>query len=413
MTILHPQETLIETHDYNGVTVEIIKWKETLWCGKLGYAANHIDEPDVEAIAAGMMDMVQSDIAMNQSETDWEVCLSLNYLSEGHPNGVMFGSLVHTDLQPAGYDILPIPGGIYARIQINAHTALALERKPWTGGVPPYEWISGQIAPEIGYEYGDTSLPIIEYYGPRDPKSHAHRYCYLYVPVQKAVAPWEHLQKQQALAQLDHPQGLRILDFGSGNGLMADLLAVRNEVVAVEPSADILKNRYQTNPYQQLQGDLSALAAFPAASFDLILCHNVLEYAAERQEIMQELCRLLKPEGRISVIKHNRPGRIMQMAVLLNDFEQANSLLDGADGASKDFGPIHYYEDMELAAWAPGLKPCKILGMRTFWDLQQNQVVQKDSSWQTKMLQLEQRVADLPEYKAIAFLHHVILVKEK
>lgn len=411
MTILHPQETLIETHDYNGIPVDIVKWKETLWCGKLGYAANNIDEPDVEAIAGSMMDMVQSGSAMKQCESDWEVCISLNYLSKERPNGVMFGSLVHTDQQPAGYDLLHIQSGIYARIQINTQTALALERKPWTGGIPPYEWIGAQIAPEIGYCYGNDALPIFEYYGPRDPVSGAHQACYLYVPVQKAIQPWDHLQKQLTLQQLGHPKGLRILDFGSGNGLMANLLAEFNEVIAVEPSADMLKGRHQSHPYQQLHGDIETLATLPSESFDLILCHNVLEYAAERQEILRELCRLLKPEGQISVLKHNRPGRIMQMVVLLNDFEKAHALLNGENGQSQEFGAIHYYEDTDLTVWAPQLHIHKVLGMRTFWDLQQNQAIQKDKNWQEQMMQMEQRASDIPEYQAIAFFHHVLLTK--
>lgn len=411
MTILHPQETLIESYDYNGVTVDIIKWKETIWCGKRGYAPNNTDEPNVEAIAGSLMDMIQSGGAMNQCESGWEVCMSLNYLSKDRPNGVMFGSLVETAEQPAGYDIQSVKPGIYARIQINAHTALALERKPWSGGIPPYEWIGTQIAPEIGYQYGDDSLPIFEYYGPRDPVKNAHQYCYLYVPVKKAIGPWDHLQKQLTLQQLGDPHGLRILDFGSGNGLMADLLAASNEVIAVEPSAEMLKGRYQTNPYQQLHGDVSALTAFPSASFDLILCHNVLEYAAERQEILRELSRLVKPEGRISVLKHNRSGRVMQMAVLLNDFDSANALLNGDTGESREFGTIHYYEDDDLTAWAPDLHISQVLGMRTFWDLQQNQANQKDIKWQTQMMQLEQRVADMAEYKAISFFHHVLLTK--
>lgn len=411
MTILHPQETLIETHDYNGIPVDIVKWKETTWCGKIGYATNNIDEPDVEAIAGSMMDMVQAGSAMNQSESDWEVCLSLNYLSKERPNGVMFGSLVHTDQQPAGYDVLHIKSGIYARIQINTYTALALERKPWTGGIPPYEWIGAQIAPEIGYRYGDDTLPIFEYYGPRDPVKGAHQYCYLYVPVQKAIEPWDWLQKQLTLQQLGDPAGLRILDFGSGNGLMADLLAQSNEVIAIEPSADMLRGRHQTHPYQQLHGDIDALAALPSESFDLILCHNVLEYAAERKEILQELCRLLKPEGQISVLKHNRPGRIMQMVVLLNDFDKANALLDGDNSQAREFGTIHYYDEPDLTAWAPELKIEKVLGMRTFWDLQQNQAIHKDAGWQAQMMLMEQRVSDIPEYKAIAFFHHVLLTK--
>ena len=61
--------------------------------------------------------------------------------------------------------------------------------------------------------------------------------------------------------------------------------------------------------------------------------------------------------------------------------------------------------------WAPNLKISKVLGMRTFWDLQQNQELHKDKEWQTKMKQLELRVSKTEEYRNIAFFHHVILVK--
>jgi len=52
-------------------------------------------------------------------------------------------------------------------------------------------------------------------------------------------------------------------------------------------------------------------------------------------------------------VKHNRAGRVMQMVVLLNDFEHAHSLLDGNDGmamASK-YGAIRYYEDADIENW--------------------------------------------------------------
>jgi S-adenosylmethionine-dependent methyltransferase len=50
--------------------------------------------------------------------------------------------------------------------------------------------------------------------------------------------------------------------------------------------------------------------------------------------------------------------------------------------------------------------------MRTFWDLQQNQDIQKDKTWQEQMLQMELKVSELEEYKDIASFHHVILRKK-
>lgn len=147
------------------------------------------------------------------------------------------------------------------------------------------------------------------------------------------------------------------------------------------------------------------------ASFDVIVCHNVFEYATDRADITREFSRLLKPDGYISIVKHNRPGRVMQMVVLLNDFEQANSLLDGNDGMTSRFGEIHYYEDTDIERWCPGLEISKTMGIRTFWDLQQNQEIHKNAEWQSKMVQIEMRASERKEYQNIAFFHHLIISK--
>jgi SAM-dependent methyltransferase len=96
---------------------------------------------------------------------------------------------------------------------------------------------------------------------------------------------------------------------------------------------------------------------------------NVLEYAEDRVDIVKEFARILKHNGKISIMKHNRAGRVMQMVVLLNDFEHAHSLLDGNDGMASKYGAIHYYEDTDIEKWCPELVIMKTLGMRTFWDM--------------------------------------------
>ena len=44
------QENIIKTYDYNGITVDLIEWSDTIWCGKVGYADNNTDEPNVEKL---------------------------------------------------------------------------------------------------------------------------------------------------------------------------------------------------------------------------------------------------------------------------------------------------------------------------------------------------------------------------
>lgn len=107
----------------------------------------------------------------------------------------------------------------------------------------------------------------------------------------------------------------------------------------------------------------------------------------------------------------NRAGRVMQMAVLLDDIDEANQLLDGDNGAAAKFGTIRYYEDEDISKWNSGLRLVNIYGIRTFWDLQQNQEKHNSEEWQLKMMQLETRVATIDEYRKIAFFHHLILTK--
>lgn len=226
------------------------------------------------------------------------------------------------------------------------------------------------------------------------------------------LQPWECLMKQIVWKQLGDIQNKRILDFGSGIGVTANYLAANNDVTAIEPDKESIEKRWMDNQYLQIRGSIDELCKFSDKTFDIIICHNVLEYANDREKIIKEFARILKNSGKISIVKHNRAGRVMQMVVLLNNFEQANSLLDGNDGKASKYGTIHYYEDFDIEKWCPKLAITKTLGIRTFWDMQQNQDIHSDTEWQDKMIEIEMRVSDISEYKNIAFFHHLIIEKK-
>lgn len=229
--------------------------------------------------------------------------------------------------------------------------------------------------------------------------------------MQNSLPPWEKLLKQMVWQQLGDLHDCRMLDFGSGSGITASHYARCNDVLAIEPSEEAVRNRCRAYSYEQRSGSTEQLKQLPEESFDVILCHNVLEYAQDRETIVREFARLLKKDGLLSVVKHNRAGRVMQMVVLLNDFDKAKALLDGQDGAASRYGTIRYYEDADVETWANRLRIVQTLGMRTFWDLQQNQEIQKNEEWQKRMLEMEMRVSEMEEYKAIAFFHHLMIRK--
>ena len=222
---------------------------------------------------------------------------------------------------------------------------------------------------------------------------------------------WERLFKKIVWQQLGDIEGKRILDFGSGEGITACHFAEKNEVIAIEPSEEMLATAWTDYEYTQITGDVNALSDFEDETFDIIICHNVLEYIDDKAEVIKALSRVLKKDGIISIAKHNRAGRVMQMAVLLDDFDKANALLDGENSTASKFGAIRYYDDNDIIQWAPELEISDVYGIRTFWDLQQNQEKHDDEEWQDGMIQLEMRVAQIPEYRDIAFFHHLLIKK--
>ena len=137
----------------------------------------------------------------------------------------------------------------------------------------------------------------------------------------------------------------------------------------------------------------------------------MLEYADDREEIVREFYRLVKPNGKLSIVKHNRNGRVMQMVVLLNNFDEANHLLDGHNSNAQQFGKINYYADSDIAIWCDGFVLRESYGLRTFWDLQQNQDIQRNDEWQKKMIDIEMKVSQNFDFQKITFFHHLILEK--
>ena len=223
---------------------------------------------------------------------------------------------------------------------------------------------------------------------------------------------WEQMLKRIVWQQLGEINGKRILDFGSGEGITAAHYSENNSVIAIEPSEEMLSKAWRNDKYVQIAGDDAALAEFESDSFDLIICHNVLEYIDDKKTAITEMSRLLKTGGTLSIVKHNRFGRVMQMAVLLNDINRANDLLDGKNSTASKFGCIRYYEDDDILKWCNQLKLKEVYGIRTFWGLQQNQTQHAFEEWQHRMEELELRVAKIDEFRKIAFFHHLIFVKE-
>lgn len=221
--------------------------------------------------------------------------------------------------------------------------------------------------------------------------------------------PWGKIQYEITFAQLEHIKGKKILDFGSGFCLVSQFLAQNNEVVAIEPQEEMLF-AYSNHSYEKILGSLEQVKKFESESFDIVLCHNVLEYIDEncRVNYLSELKRVLKRDGKLSIIKHNQVGKIMQAVVFSNDVDQALDLLNGNEFKSVSFSQGTTYTIDELLQMSK-MKLENYQAIRTFYSLQMNEVKMKDN-WLEKMTEIELAVCDLYPYKDISFLQHVWLV---
>lgn len=222
--------------------------------------------------------------------------------------------------------------------------------------------------------------------------------------------PWGRLFYLCTWKQLPELKGKKILDFGSGFGITAEHLSKDNEVIAVEPSEDMIKIGGKTKAnFKQIISGLEALNQFADGTFDCIICHNVFEYVDDRNIFLTEFSRILKNDGFVSIVKHNKAGRIMQKAVFDYDIEAVKTLLNGGVNTSRNFGEIKTYEDTDLLV--DNLVIDKCYGICALYGLQNNDIKYKDG-WQETMLDIETTVSEIEAFRSIAFFHHVILRKQ-
>lgn len=219
--------------------------------------------------------------------------------------------------------------------------------------------------------------------------------------------PWGQIYYDILFEQLKGIKDKRVLDFGSGFGLVANHLAKENQVLAVEPNQEMVALRAQDHSYQQLVGSLDQLAGLEEASFEVILCHNVLEYVEDRKVILKEFTRLLKPGGLLSIVKHNEVGRVLQTVVFENDPQKALDLLAVQDLETHSMGLAQAY-DLDRAIEDLALQVQDYQGLRIFYALQDNRFKDQEG-WRESMLKMELAVCQESPYRDIAFFQHYTL----
>ncbi|MBO7638503.1 MAG: class I SAM-dependent methyltransferase, partial [Treponema sp.] len=165
---------------------------------------------------------------------------------------------------------------------------------------------------------------------------------------------------------------LKILDFGAGFCITARHYAKNHDVTAVEPNEEMYSLRFKGDDYTLITQGIDYLKTVEDNSYDVILCHNVLEYTDDKNEILSQLKRVLKPDGILSIIKHNLYGRFFGSAVLTDNPKAALDLLNEKSEDSM-FGKRSVYTNQFLMDFFDGeLKLEELYGIRAFYGLSSN-----------------------------------------
>ena len=225
--------------------------------------------------------------------------------------------------------------------------------------------------------------------------------------------PWGQLFYKIVWAQLPNIKNKKILDFGSGFGITADHLAKNNAVTAIEPSSEMATKKKPKNKYTQIIGGIENFKELPNDFFDVLLCHNMLEYVKNKEEYIEEFARVLKNGGVLSLVKHNEVGKIMQKIVFENDLEQVMKYFAGKNFHSESFGEIDYYDKNDLRAWSKkyGFLQKDSCGVRMFFGLIQNNDIKFDEDWQKNIFDIEMKLCRDEPYKNVAMFEHIIVEK--
>ncbi len=226
--------------------------------------------------------------------------------------------------------------------------------------------------------------------------------------------PWGRMFYELIYKQLNIPDDkrIRILDFGAGFCITANHYARNHEVIAVEPNEEMYSLRIEKSDYTLIRQGLDYLKTVPDNSVDVAICHNVLEYAEEKEEILKQLVRILKPEGILSVIKHNLLGRVMGSAVLGDNPKAALDLLNDVAEDSM-FGNRSVYSNQSLIdALSENMVLIDLYGIRAFFGLSSNNEIKFTDEWYQAMLELEIVAGTMDEFRKIDFFNHLIFKKK-
>jgi S-adenosylmethionine-dependent methyltransferase len=203
------------------------------------------------------------------------------------------------------------------------------------------------------------------------------------------------------------------LDVGCGTGATAVRLARLGMHVTLLDSSpamlDLAKRTAQeagvTDKVVLQHGDATRLTnLFRTASFDVILCHNVLEYLDDPIAVLRGTARALRDSSAIlSVLVRNRAGEVFKAAIQAGDLAVAENNLTAEWGQESLYGGrVRLFTSDALQAMlkAASLAVIAERGVRVLTDYLPSRISR--SAEYERILELERKLSSRPEYAAVA-----------
>jgi len=213
-------------------------------------------------------------------------------------------------------------------------------------------------------------------------------------------------------------RSLLALDIGCGTGAIAVRLArLGLHVTLLDESLPMLdfaeraaREAGVTERIALKHGNATQFAnLFPAASFDVILCHNVLEYVDDPCAVLRSAARALRdPSSVISVLVRNQAGEVLRAAILDGDVAAAENNLTAEWGHESLYGG-------KVRLFTAGGQQAMLLesslavkaerGVRVISDYLPLRVYRTEYK---RILELERKLGRRPEFAAIARYTHCL-----
>lgn len=128
-----------------------------------------------------------------------------------------------------------------------------------------------------------------------------------FIPGMPGIIELEHMHRY-TLA-LSQAQGLDVLDLASGEGYGSHLLSsVARSVIGVDISSAAIEHAQTTYHAANLEYRAGSCAAIPVESgtIDLVVSFETIEHHAEHDAMMQEVLRVLRPDGLLLISSPSR-----------------------------------------------------------------------------------------------------------